>query len=184
MPDSLIVEYCSPTLAGIKTANLFSYEYENKSEVYAEVARLSRLLARKGLKALVAGFKKGRALVYIYRPAYLMRDIRSDKARRVLESLGYRTDDCDACVRRMLRHLRDDEAFPHEIGFFLGYPPEDVIGFMKNKAEKPKYTGYWKVYGDVKSAIDTFDRYKKCTDSYEKQLSTGKTLEDLVVECG
>ena len=30
MSDEIIVSHCSPTLAGIKTANIFSAEYESK----------------------------------------------------------------------------------------------------------------------------------------------------------
>ena len=29
---------------------------------------------------------------------------------------------------------RKIDEFPHDIGLFLGYPPEDVLGFITNKA--------------------------------------------------
>ena len=37
-------------------------------------------------------------------------------------------------------------AFPHEIGLFLGYPFEDVMGFIENKGENYLCSGCWKVY--------------------------------------
>lgn len=35
MSEEVIVKYCSPTLAGIKTGSLFSCSYDSKNEVYA-----------------------------------------------------------------------------------------------------------------------------------------------------
>ena len=34
MSEEVIVKYCSPTLAGIKTGSLFSCSYDSKNEVY------------------------------------------------------------------------------------------------------------------------------------------------------
>ena len=39
MSDEIIVSHCSPTLAGIKTANIFSAEYESKKSVMAELKK-------------------------------------------------------------------------------------------------------------------------------------------------
>ena len=33
-----------------------------------------------------------------------------------------------------MQRLADGGKFPHEIGLFLGYPPEDVSGFIENRA--------------------------------------------------
>ncbi len=38
--------------------------------------------------------------------------------------------------------------FPHEIDVFLGYPCEDVRGFIRHGGQGYKLCGYWKVYGD------------------------------------
>ncbi len=56
---------------------------------------------------------------------------------------------------------REREDFPHEIGLFLSYPPEDVAGFIANHASLGKCTGTRKVYGDVQTAKITFARYEK-----------------------
>lgn len=48
--------------------------------------------------------------------------------------------------------MADYGEFPHEVGLFLGYPPEDVEGFIENKARSCKITGYWKVYSDEEKA--------------------------------
>jgi hypothetical protein len=80
-----------------------------------------------------------------------------------------------------VRRLRDSETFPHEIGLFLGYPPSDVDGFIRNPNEGFCEVGYWKVYSDVESARRAFRRYRKCTEEYGRMLDEGRTLEQLVV---
>ncbi len=64
----------------------------------------------------------------------------------------------------------DFGAFPHEIGLFLGYPSEDVLGFIRNRAGNSKMTGAWKVYGDKEKAERIFEKYRKCTRCYLRRL--------------
>ncbi|MCD8022800.1 MAG: DUF3793 family protein [Lachnospiraceae bacterium] len=51
--------------------------------------------------------------------------------------------------------------FPHEMGIFLGYPLEDVRGFIENRGQNFKMSGYWKVYGDVAYASRVFQLYER-----------------------
>ena len=85
------------------------------------------------------------------------------------------------CVTRLMKLLREGGEFPHEIGLFLGYPPEDVEGFIENSHEC-KMSGFWKVYGDVHSAELLFEKYKKCMKVYCEQWKNGKTIERLTVK--
>ena len=77
--------------------------------------------------------------------------------------------------------MADYGEFPHEVGLFLGYPPEDVEGFIENKARSCKLTGYWKVYSDEEKAKKIFAKYSKCTRVYTEQYADGKTIERLTV---
>ena len=71
--------------------------------------------------------------------------------------------------------------FPHEVGLFLSYPPEDVKGFIENRAANAKCTGVWKVYGDERQARQTFAKYKKCTQVYCERWQSGSGLDKLAV---
>ena len=71
--------------------------------------------------------------------------------------------------------------FPHEIGLFLSYPPEDVKGFIENRAANYKLSGLWKVYGDEKKAKELFAKYKKCTDIYCERYEAGCGIAELAV---
>jgi len=181
MSDELLVQFCSPTLAGLKTGNLFSCSYTTKNELFSDLRRLNRILLPKGLRILPLKFSESRVLVYLYRPGNLARDLQNRDSLELLREMGYRSTASGQCVAELMRRLKREQDFPHEIGLFLSYPPEDVRGFMKSPEEDLKCTGCWKVYGDVKKAQETFCRYRKCTESYCKQLACGVPISRLAV---
>ena len=75
MPEQVLIEHCSPTLAGLKTANMFSVNLEQGQCIEDELRRLNRLLKEKGLCILMLRKTGGKALLYLYRPDYLDRDL-------------------------------------------------------------------------------------------------------------
>ena len=79
--------------------------------------------------------------------------------------------------------FKGDESgeFPHEVGLFLSYPPEDVKGFIDHRAGGFKCTGLWKVYGDEEKARSLFEKYRKCTEIYCTLWQSGSKLEQLAV---
>ena len=81
----------------------------------------------------------------------------------------------------MIRRLRQSGEFPHEIGLFLGYPPEDVQGFITQGPDCCKCSGCWKVYGNEDQARKKFAQYKKCTQIYCRLWAAGSSVERLTV---
>ena len=79
--------------------------------------------------------------------------------------------------------FKGDESgeFPHEVGLFLSYPPEDVKGFIDHRANNFKCTGPWKVYGDEQAAKNIFEKYEVCSKIYSLQWQQGKSIEQLTV---
>ena len=179
MSDEIIVRYCSPTLAGIKTGSLFSAAFADKTEQTETLRRWNALLRRKGLRAVPFGSRNGRTAVYVYRISWLYSDFKNAAARSILSERGYDCDRPERCIARLARRLKSGAEYPHEIGLFLGYPPEDVSGFI-NKG-KCKLTGAWKVYGDKRRAEKIFAQYKKCTRIYSELFYRGKSVERLTV---
>ena len=181
MTDDYLVRHCAPTLAGIKTASLFTCPYEEKGRILDSIRRMNQRLRRKGLRVLPLRFSDKKALIYLYRPAKLTADLEDSTAAKILRQCGYPCNSCGNCVVRLVQRLREQEGFPHEIGLFLGYPPEDVCGFMEQGPECCKCTGCWKVYGDEEAAKKKFAQYKKCTQVYCDQRAKGKDIERLTV---
>ena len=82
-----------------------------------------------------------------------------------------------AMLGHLRRRLEAGGGFPHEMGLFLGYPPEDVRGFWENGGRNYKYSGVWKVYSDdVEGARAAFRRYSRCRDAICKRLAGGISL--------
>lgn len=184
MSEHEFIIFCSPTLAGIKTGNLFTAKYRTKAELTEEIRRFNLRFRDKGLRLTLLSYTKTRANVYLYRPKYLKHDILDSEAASILRRLGYKPENADRCVAQLawrMKQCSDREHFPHEIGLFLGYPPEDVRGFMEHKDEGCKCTGFWKVYGDRQAAERTFDSYRKCTRIYDACFERGTSLDKLAV---
>lgn len=181
MSEDDLVRNCAPTLAGLKTASLFTCPCDNRDALLASLRLLNRRLSAKGLRLLALRFSASKALIYLYRPAKLRRDLTHDTASRLLRCRGYDPDSCERCVAKLIKKLRAEPDFPHEIGLFLGYPPEDVQGFIECGPDCAKCTGCWKVYGDEEAAQKTFAQYKKCTRVYRDRWAQNKDIERLTV---
>ena len=183
MSDAFLVEHCAPTFAGLKTRNLFRISYADIEVFREELRRLNGILKKKGLRAVPVRMTAEFALVYLYRPDFLKRDLGSEEATCLLKSLGYEPQSVNRSVAFLARMMREKEAFPHEIGLFLGYPPEDVLGFMKSSREGVKCVGCWKVYGDEARARAAFWRFQRCREVFEENVQRGRKLEALIVRC-
>ena len=211
MSEDLIVRHCAPTLAGLKTGNMFTATFASKTQLDSEVLQLNQILADKGLRVTVlriachaiqsqsksrnksrskASSKcrgthcgKGciRALIYIYRPGRLQSDLDAEEAKDILLRFGYEESSLDGCISRLADRIYECDEFPHEVGLFLGYPPEDVKGFIELGGRNSKASGYWKVYGDVDRAQKQFERFSKCTGVYLECLGRGLPITKLAV---
>ena len=81
MSEETLVQLCAPTLAGLKTGNLFAAEYHSPQEVRDQVRRLNRVLVPRGLRAMPMRYGKARALIYVYRPDRLQKDLMDEQAK-------------------------------------------------------------------------------------------------------
>ena len=181
MSEELLIRNCSPTLAGLKTGSMFNYTCASKEEMLKDVRTINDRLKDKGVIIVPISYKERRAYVYIYRPSSLKRDLENEQLREILITLGYPVDAPNKCLVKLMRRMRTNDSFPHEVGLFLGYPPEDVNGFINHKDIGCKTVGVWKVYGDVDKAKETFNTFRKCKNIYSKLWYKGRTLEQLTV---
>ena len=181
MSEEVIVRLGAPTLAGLKTGSLFTCAYTSRRDVEKSLMQLNRRFAPKGLCLLPLRYSEKNVLLYLFRPADLSRDLRDRQAEALLRQEGYSCESCGKCLATLTRKLRGGGDFPHEIGLFLSYPPEDVKGFMENRAANYKLSGLWKVYGDEGKAKELFAKYKKCTDIYCERYEAGCSIDELAV---
>lgn len=181
MLESDIISHCAPALAGIKTANMFSCKLTDRKLLDKEIRQTNMLLNPKGVFVELLKAGDSRALIYVYRKKQLERDLKRNGTMLLLHSCGYASCETGECIGHLKTRFGQSEGFPHEVGLFLGYPLEDVTGFIKEKGKNYKYAGIWKVYGDEEKMKRTFRRLKKCTAVYSRLFADGKTMTQLTV---
>lgn len=181
MSEEVLVRQCAPTLAGLKVGNIFSCIGETGPELTRQVGLLNRRLVPRGIRMIPIRKADRSTLIYVYRPALLSDYLFRPDVQAILQRCGYKGCNADAYVVQLICRLAVSADFPHEIGLFLGYPAEDVAGFMENHAAGCKCCGCWKVYGNVEEAERTFCRYRKCVRIYCDCLKKGTPLEKLAV---
>ena len=73
--------------------------------------------------------------VFLYRKEEFQTYLRRTEVRKFLIAYGYDCEHMENCLNllgmRLKCYLQKEQLFPHEIGVFLGYPPEDVKAFIK-----------------------------------------------------
>lgn len=219
--QTAVVRNCSPTLAGIKPASLFTYPgvyanqngipgaahiEERRSRLLAVIAQCNRELQPLGIHMSILVWRPCGALIYVYRPADLMRYLSDPRATTALAAEGYDVHNLpaslvhlaaritlassnaaesayDGSVCALARNRHCDTGcmceFPHEIGYFLGYPYDDVREFIVQRGENYKVFGAWKVYTNVEQALAMFDAYRACTQYLTFVYQQGCSLVQL-----
>ena len=174
--ESLIACFAAPTIRNLKPASLIRFRRREEGNIAAAWDLRKEELLRKfktDAFALSSRSAPGDSmlLLMIYKRDLLSRFLFRKEALEILEPLGY--GPCGRCLESCLARLGErlrEENFPHEIGLFLGYPPEDVDGFIRNKGRNSLDVGYWKVYGDVRQARKTFQMFRRAECSAARSM--------------
>ena len=181
MLDHYLIEHCSPTLASIKTANLFSCPFSREEDLEEQISVWNRLLDGKGITLMILRKTDKAALIYVCRLEKLAKDLKKPGVAEFLQVCGYEKTDPVSALEKLQERVSTQENFPHEIGLFLSYPLGDVIGFIENAGHNSKCCGCWKVYVNECEAIRTFARYRKCKDVYQRLYREGRSVLQLTV---
>ena len=179
--EKQLIAHCAPTLAGIKPANLFRYIFSDEEALASAVSGANGHLNPKGIYVEILRADACGALLLVYRLSLLSTALARRGTRDFLAKYGYQMGSAAGCIDSLKSRFGSDCEFPHEIGIFLGYPLDDVIGFINNRGQNSKHTGCWKVYHNEKEAIERFGRYKRCTLTYARLFSQGRSIEWLTV---
>ncbi|WP_110953465.1 DUF3793 family protein [Anaerosinus massiliensis] len=179
--ERLLAFHCAPTLVGIKSASLISCAKDKFADFFSLLQEYECCLNCKDIFFFVLSNSTKYTLILVYRKSRLQKVLNQIEGEKILTRFGYKKGDS---IESHLNHLKIrmslTKTFPHEIGLFLGYPAEDVSGFIEHKGQNFKLCGYWKVYSDEIRAKALFEKYTKCTNVFCKHLSNGTSIKKLL----
>ena len=180
-----LLTFASPALLGRKQANLFSFSIDCLTDYRKEIDRYKKELAPLGISVEYLYCRYDRVYLLVYRKDMMLQYLRQPAVKEFLIKEGYPANIGEEeslyhtlCILR--KHIIQGAEFPHEVGFFFGYPPEDVFSFIREKGRNYKLVGDWKVYGDGKAALRTFRSYARCRKRLMEQASAGADIVSLL----
>lgn len=178
--ETQLVLQCAPFLAGLKVSNLLAIpaDMENNAMDMLKKAGISFFrMIKTDKKTVILLFRKKQLENYLYR-----KDV-----KEILISEGYVKLQIGYVLYMFSTRYQDyicgKGRFPHEIGLILGYPAEDVRGFIDNNGRNFLYTGYWKVYKDVDNKVKLFEKFKIAEELLIQLFSSGMDMECIIKEC-
>lgn len=171
-----IAVQCAPLLAGLKPSNLLIIPM-GLEEQLVSVLRGTRVsvycLSQYGEKQVYLLYKVNDLMVYLTEP----------EVQELLLELGYAGGELYSLLQtvsgKYTGHKRDHAAFPHELGLLLGYPAVDVRGFMEHGGKNFLYSGYWKVYGNVRETVSLFREFGRAKEMIVRLAEKGYSIADI-----
>lgn len=181
--ERALAMHTAPAMFGIKPSNLIMLEGD-KATLHRYAERFNQRAGAKGLKIRELNRLGGRTLMLLYNERLLAKQLSDKAVRSMFKSFGYGRC-CHTCeyLDVLSKRIRVQGDFPHEIGLFLGYPVEDVKGFILNKGHNCLLCGYWKVYSNADTARRTFERYNKCRSYMQRRLDNGDDIYTVLRIC-
>lgn len=176
----MLAAHCAPALAGVKPASLVACQRSRFPQLPRQLEAYRRAFAPKDIYFRILCTCPGRYLLLVYRRAMLERYLAQAEVLALLVRFGYcKEEPLEAKLERLGRRAAGQDGFPHEIGLFLGYPVEDVEGFIRHGGGAYKLCGCWKVYGDVEHASRQFARIAQVCRACVRRVEQGETLFDV-----
>lgn len=168
---------CAPVITGIKLSNLLILSSEDEGKLRA-------ILKKTGIISYRLLQEKNKTTYLLFRKIPLCVYVNNKNIQKFLEEMGYR----DFTLGKILctfqyryeSYMRQRKDFPHEMGILLGYPIEDVQGFIEEKGKNYLYSGYWKVYQDVASKKKLFEQYENAKEELILWLEYGYKVQTMI----
>lgn len=168
---------CAPLITGLKVSNLLIIPKGNEEVV-------KRILNRTGISFYRLIQTRTKTTFLLFRRNELEEFLSDENVKNVFIRAGYKSLQIGKILRtfslRYEAYMQGDKSFPHEMGLLLGYPVEDVVGFVENNGKNFLYSGYWKVYENQKAKVKLFDKYKVAEETLIHLLSNGLSMSDII----
>lgn len=178
--EQTVLHCGAPALCGIKPSSLLSVSQNILFNEYKKILNWNQQLKNQNAHINIVRRNSKLFLLFIYDKNLLEKTIFSANAISYLQTKAYKVwEGFDSILQELFFRLSNSQKFPHEIGLFLGYPLEDVLGFENNCGCNCKFNGTWAVYGDVESAKSKMKLFKECSNNCCALLNNGEEIPDI-----
>lgn len=168
---------CAPLITGLKVSNLLILHKDSVSSV-------KRILKNTGISYVILADAQDKTMLLLYKADELSAYLERRRVKQLLTDMGYENHDLYEVLllfqSRFKRYQSGCAEFPHEMGILLGYPVEDVHGFIKNKGKNSLYSGYWKVYENLPAKMRLFHKYDQSKETVIQLVSCGISIIDVI----
>lgn len=155
-----VAAQCAPVIFDVKPSNLLILESVDEKQLQHMMKKMDlhcQLFYQTNAKTIWFVCRKDRMRMILQNPEIAAffeskkyRDIQKISVEQVIDRVG----------KRFAFHKKGRTEYPHELGLLLGYPLEDVKGFIENEGKSYLCSGYWKVYKNEQEAKKTFFLYR------------------------
>ncbi len=168
---------CAPLITGLKISNLLIIpEVNNK--------RFEEIIEKTDISVYRLLHYQGKTVYLLYREAKVIEFLKSDRAKEVFIKEGYESllleDILHSFQKRYEIYRVKGGTFPHEMGLLLGYPVEDVVGFIENEGSNYLCSGYWKVYEKPIEKQMLFQKFEYAKENLIRLISCGVSMKEIV----
>lgn len=168
---------CAPLITDLKISNLLIVQNDN-------VGKVLKILSNTDISHFILLVTEEKTTILLYRKYPLELYLSQKKIRKFFIHIGYQDfileDLLSVFQMRYIDYMAGIKEFPHEMGLLLGYPLEDVEGFIKNEGKNYLYTGYWKVYDNLAEKVSLFRKFELAKESLIQMVSFGISIVDII----
>lgn len=178
---SVIAYNCAPTLKGLKAAStvtLCNYDRNTKKNWYIYK---DEILTELSVKAFELREAKNYIAILFYDEKLLEKKLSNREVSEFLSQYGYNLEGSLNDYLITLKNRYDIMNCPHELGIFLDFPLEDVKTFITNPDKPFLLCGYWKVYHNKSSALESFKNFDRAKLDIIRNIFCDNLLFDEIV---
>lgn len=171
---------CAPLIAGLKISNLLNISKE-------DFQKMKEIVKNSHISWYVLLETEYKMTVLLYHRRSLENYLNQPGVIELLKKAGYQRFSLEMVLvefrERYQQYMGNKKDFPHEMGLLLGYPVEDVDGFIRHKGNHSLCTGYWKVYENQERKLKLFESFENAKESLIQLLSYGVSMGDIIDIC-
>ena len=172
---------CAPLITGLKISNLLTIPPDGFTQV-------EKIIEGSFITMYPLLETEEKIVILLYRKERLEKYLRMPQVQKLLTEEGYGTCQLEEVLpvfcARYENYAETKKEFPHELGLLLGYPPEDVEGFIRHQGKNCLCTGYWKVYADKEGKQRLFEKYEYARENLIQLLHYGMKMAEIIDICG